>query len=348
MPKFPDMYSKRFKLKFSRLITSFQLCRSKKPSNLPETPVLVVHRLSPVNPKALDISYPNLPAPPPSTPDYSFITRHLSPKIASVGCGCRARSSTQYLSPEVSFESSDNSWKKEATGLHMGAKAHNSKLQRKIDDASDESNGDIASVLVSKHKVNKKEKKMGKVKAIASVSSRDSGCFSSEGAEKEETETLISTSGSFSDDSSFELDDSVMETTKNKKKVNKLKKMKRLGSFGSRKYRGSSKTGALSSENTETQARGSMLQRRMIPPRTAEGKVTESVAVVKKSEDPYEDFKRSMLEMILEKQMFEAEDLEQLLQCFLSLNSRQYHGIIVEAFSEIWEALFSDYPINVL
>nr|GLL39254.1 transcription repressor OFP7 [Ipomoea trifida] len=36
----------------------------------------------------------------------------------------------------------------------------------------------------------------------------------------------------------------------------------------------------------------------------------------------------------------EGPDLEQLLQCFLSLNTRQYHGIIVEVFSEIWEALF--------
>ncbi|XWS24343.1 hypothetical protein CRYUN_Cryun28dG0093200 [Craigia yunnanensis] len=345
---------KRFKLNFSRVIPSFQLCRSKKPSKLPESPVPLINRLSPVNPKASDIGYPNLkfPAPPPSTPDYSFIKRHLSPKIASVGCGCRARScSTQYLSPDVSFDSADYSWKKEATRLHIVAKAHNSKLQRKTCEAY---------VSNSKYKVNMKEKKMDKVKAIASVSSRDSGCFSRElGAENEETETLTSTSISFSDDSSFELDqslaeDSHMETKRNKKKVNNTKKMKRLISFGSKKYRGSSnphvsktKEGAPSTEN-ETPGRGSMLKRTMILPRTAEGKVRESVAVVKKSEDPYEDFKSSMLEMILEKQMFEAKDLEQLLQCFLSLNSRKYHGIIVEAFTEIWEALFCDYPMNVL
>ncbi|XVF36128.1 hypothetical protein REPUB_Repub19eG0031700 [Reevesia pubescens] len=337
--------AKRFKLKFSRVIPSFQLCRSKKASNLPETPVPVIHRLSLVNPKALDIGYPNqnLLAPPHSTPDYSFVKHHLSPKIASVGCGCRARSwSTEYLSPDVSFESSaDYSWKKEATRLHIVAKAQNSKLQRKTYEASvsDESNEDKASVLVSKYKVSKKEKKMEKVKAIASVSSRDSGCFSSElGGENEETETLISTSRSFPDDSSFDqldqslAEDSHMETKKNKK-------MKRLRSFGSRKYRGSSKPNV---SKTKTGALP------LIPPRTAEGKVKGSVAVLKKSEDPYEDFKRSMLEMILEKQMFEAKDLEQLLQCFLSLNSRQYHGIIVEAFTEIWEALFCDYPMNVL
>ncbi|XP_022768945.1 transcription repressor OFP7-like [Durio zibethinus] len=361
-PKFSEM-AKRFKFKFSRVIPSFQLCRSKKAFNLPENPGPLIHRLSPVNPKALDISYPNFPGPPPSTPDDSFIKRHLSPKIASVNCGCRGRALTQYFSPDVSFESPDNSWKKEATRLHIVTKAHNSKLQRKTNEESfsDESNGDIVPVLVSKSEVKKKEKiKMEKVKAIASVSSRDSGCFSSEGAaENEETETLISTSRSFSDDSSFELDqslaeDSHMETKKNKKKVNNTKKMKRLRSFGSRKHRGSSKpnvskskTGDVPLEN-ETPGRGSMLRRMMTPPSTAEGKVRGSVAVVKKSEDPYEDFKSSMLEMILEKQMFEPKDLEQLLQCFLSLNSRQYHGIIVEAFTEIWEALFCDYPMNVL
>ena len=35
------------------------------------------------------------------------------------------------------------------------------------------------------------------------------------------------------------------------------------------------------------------------------GNSTVIFAVVKKSKDPYEDFKRSMMEMILEKQMFD-------------------------------------------
>ncbi|KAK4260008.1 hypothetical protein QN277_003184 [Acacia crassicarpa] len=71
-----------------------------------------------------------------------------------------------------------------------------------------------------------------------------------------------------------------------------------------------------------------------------EGKVRESVAVVKKSEDPYHDFRRSMMEMIVEKKMFEQKDLEQLLCCFLSLNSTKYHPIIVQAFTDIWKTLF--------
>lgn len=42
--------------------------------------------------------------------------------------------------------------------------------------------------------------------------------------------------------------------------------------------------------------------------------------MVKRTEEPYEEFKRSMTEMILEKRIMEAEELLELLQCFLSLN----------------------------
>ncbi|KAL5721455.1 Transcription repressor ofp7 [Ranunculus cassubicifolius] len=71
-----------------------------------------------------------------------------------------------------------------------------------------------------------------------------------------------------------------------------------------------------------------------------DGKIKESLAVMKKSEDPYMDFKKSMMEMIVEKEMFDTKDLEELLQCFLSLNSKNYYGAIIEAFSDIWEILF--------
>ncbi|RZC13907.1 transcription repressor OFP8-like [Glycine soja] len=73
------------------------------------------------------------------------------------------------------------------------------------------------------------------------------------------------------------------------------------------------------------------------------GKVKDTFAVVKRSSDPYSDFRTSMLEMIVEKQIFSPADLENLLQCFLSLNSHHHHKIIVHVFTEIWEALFSDW-----
>ncbi|KFK26194.1 hypothetical protein AALP_AA8G214800 [Arabis alpina] len=68
---------------------------------------------------------------------------------------------------------------------------------------------------------------------------------------------------------------------------------------------------------------------------------SESFAVVKKSEDPYEDFRSSMVEMIVERQIFGAVQLQELLQCFLSLNSRQHHSVIVQVFLEIYATLFS-------
>ncbi|XP_028774044.1 transcription repressor OFP8-like, partial [Neltuma alba] len=71
-------------------------------------------------------------------------------------------------------------------------------------------------------------------------------------------------------------------------------------------------------------------------------KVKDSFAVVKRSSDPYNDFRTSM-EMIVEKQIFAAKDLENLLQCFLSLNSHHHHKIIVEVFTEIYDALFCDW-----
>ncbi|CAK9179198.1 unnamed protein product [Ilex paraguariensis] len=73
----------------------------------------------------------------------------------------------------------------------------------------------------------------------------------------------------------------------------------------------------------------------------ADDRVEESYAVEKSSSDPYSDFRTSMVEMIVEKQIFGAEDLERLLLRFLSLNSSSYHEIIVQVFSEICETLFS-------
>ncbi|XP_074365241.1 uncharacterized protein LOC141706363 [Apium graveolens] len=75
----------------------------------------------------------------------------------------------------------------------------------------------------------------------------------------------------------------------------------------------------------------------------ADVKVKDSFAVVKRSNDPYNDFRTSMVEMIVEMQIFGSKDLENLLQCFLSLNSITHHKVIIHVFTEIWEALFSDW-----
>ncbi|URE09394.1 hypothetical protein MUK42_21720 [Musa troglodytarum] len=61
-----------------------------------------------------------------------------------------------------------------------------------------------------------------------------------------------------------------------------------------------------------------------------------SFAVVKSSSDPQRDFRDSMVEMIVENNIRASKDLEELLACYLSLNSDEYHGVIVEVFEQIW------------
>nr|XP_010916803.1 transcription repressor OFP1 [Elaeis guineensis] len=74
------------------------------------------------------------------------------------------------------------------------------------------------------------------------------------------------------------------------------------------------------------------------PPKAAEART--GFAVVKQSTNPYEDFRSSMVEMITEREMKEPEDLERLLHSYLSLNSPCHHPAILEAFADLWEAIF--------
>ena len=64
--------------------------------------------------------------------------------------------------------------------------------------------------------------------------------------------------------------------------------------------------------------------------------LTESFAVVKNSSDPARDFWESMMEMIVVNDIRASKDLEYLLTCYLSLNSSEYHEVIVKVFKRIW------------
>ena len=64
--------------------------------------------------------------------------------------------------------------------------------------------------------------------------------------------------------------------------------------------------------------------------------ISESFAVVKSSFDPQKDFKESMVEMIVQNNLRASKDLEDLLACYLSLNSDEYHDVIIKAFKQIW------------
>ncbi|KAL7136092.1 hypothetical protein ABFS83_10G005800 [Erythranthe nasuta] len=63
---------------------------------------------------------------------------------------------------------------------------------------------------------------------------------------------------------------------------------------------------------------------------------TETFAVVKTSKDPRRDFRESMVEMIVENNLRASKDLEELLACYLSLNSDEYHDVIINVFKQIW------------
>lgn len=72
------------------------------------------------------------------------------------------------------------------------------------------------------------------------------------------------------------------------------------------------------------------------------------MVIVKSSSDPQKDFRESMVEMILENNLLDSKDLEDLLACYLSLNSAEYHDMILEVFEEIWIAVNENYIVALL
>ncbi|KAI6669772.1 hypothetical protein NL676_004657 [Syzygium grande] len=67
--------------------------------------------------------------------------------------------------------------------------------------------------------------------------------------------------------------------------------------------------------------------------------IGNSIAVAKDSDDPYRDFRDSMLQMVLEQGIYSREGLQELLHCFLKLNSPRYHAVIIRAFTVIWNGV---------
>ncbi|XP_062086834.1 probable transcription repressor OFP9 [Humulus lupulus] len=64
------------------------------------------------------------------------------------------------------------------------------------------------------------------------------------------------------------------------------------------------------------------------------------VAMEKCSYDIREDFRESMVEMIMANRIGEPKDLRSLLNYYVSMNSDEYHGIILEVFHEVCSRLF--------
>lgn len=64
------------------------------------------------------------------------------------------------------------------------------------------------------------------------------------------------------------------------------------------------------------------------------------VAMEKSSNDPREDFRESIVEMITTNKIYEPKDLRRLLNCYVSMNSEEYQGTILEVFHDVCASLF--------
>ncbi|KAF8733570.1 hypothetical protein HU200_014875 [Digitaria exilis] len=158
------------------------------------------------------------------------------------------------------------------------------------------------------------------------------------------TTTFFSSSRSFSSDSS-----EFYTTTKKKKNKNKTKntkpppapkkkkphQQKMVATGSSSKRHQHRRAGAAASSGCDTCGVRDGF-RPAVALCAAEEQVRRGFAVVKRSRDPYADFRSSMVEMIVGRQLFGAADMERLLRSYLSLNAPRHHPVILQAFSDIW------------
>ncbi|KAL5773225.1 hypothetical protein ACOSQ2_013149 [Xanthoceras sorbifolium] len=64
------------------------------------------------------------------------------------------------------------------------------------------------------------------------------------------------------------------------------------------------------------------------------------LATAKCSYDPREDFRESMIELIMANWIEDAKGLRSRLNYYMSMDSKEYHGIILEVFYEVCSYLF--------
>ncbi|KAG1362430.1 hypothetical protein COCNU_10G006490 [Cocos nucifera] len=67
-------------------------------------------------------------------------------------------------------------------------------------------------------------------------------------------------------------------------------------------------------------------------PGDVRGVFAESLCAVKFSVDPFTDFRESVLEMIQDVGVQDWEEMEELVYCYVTLNSPDVHHFIAEAF----------------
>lgn len=69
-----------------------------------------------------------------------------------------------------------------------------------------------------------------------------------------------------------------------------------------------------------------------ILPSDVRGVFTNSICAVKHSVDPFADFRASIVKMIREVGVRDWEEMEELVYCYVVLNSSDLHGLIGDAF----------------
>lgn len=325
------------KFRMSRVIPTFHSCRSKDPSTLPTNPVpSFLHHSSSTNTSTIHQQlHLTTTSSTPSKSRRISIKRHVFSAISSARHGClKSRPSPEPSHTELSNKlPSHFQWAK-SPQWHVIAKIppgyHNydsTPPRRKIynSSASDNDFVFLPPPPPTKNRSRKTRRRRRNFQKARTSTSSDSGLFS-EDDNDDDQETLVSTDSPSPKNSHHHVI---------KLKEREKKKKKKRSSFES----------SAQGNTSPAPARLSAFMRKMAPCRAvADGKVRESFAVVKRSDDPLDDFKRSMVEMVVEKQMFEERELEELLRCFLSLNSESHHEAIVRAFTEIWEGLFCQSP----
>ncbi|CAN8257681.1 unnamed protein product [Cochlearia groenlandica] len=287
-------------------ILSLKSCRSKNLSDLPFNPIPTIHHRRPLPPPNNSAAV-NTTTTTVSQRRRSTFRLHV---LTAFGCASspRRRSPSPSLSPPQT-----PSFKWESEGKwHVIAAQVNEKPRRKIYNGVSE-NSNLRRSL-------KKD----------SFSRRRKSTSSAEEYEDEtERESLLLSSTNLSPE--YSSSDLPRVTQRRRRKTKSKSTVREVKS---------------ESSPPPSPARLSSFVQRLMACTAETAVVVEGVAVVKRSEDPYEDFKGSMIEMIIEKKMFQVDELEQLLRCFLTLNAKRHHRDIVKAFSEVWVDLFTDYGIN--
>ncbi|XP_018679779.2 transcription repressor OFP8-like [Musa acuminata AAA Group] len=209
-------------------------------------------------------------------------------------------------------------------------KKENDKEKRALIESVSPSEGKQRTKEASERKKKKQKKVLFDAYGFTSSSSLDSendhDLFSSYEEEKDEDESgALFSSKSFSTESS----EFYHSSRKKKKKNTRRKSMKSTRRPPRRHVKHSQEPQPLvsiSSSEKETKPEAAAY--------------IAGFPVVKRSTDPYGDFRSSMAEMIVERGMSRARDLERLLHAYLHLNSPRHYQAILEAFSDVCEAIF--------